>query len=73
MRGITAGARVWIKEGGQKHYGIIESIAVTQGFFGNTASMVIRMDDGHKVLATTSGARGTMWDVVSPSAKGKGA
>jgi len=71
MRGISAGARVWIKEGEQKHYGIIESIAVTQGFFGNTASMVIRMDDGHKVLATATGARGTMWDLVTPSAKEK--
>jgi len=69
MQGVSAGSRVWVKDGEQKQFGTIESIAVTQGFFRTTGSMVIRMDDGHRFLATTMVARGTMWDLVSENGK----
>ena len=69
MGEVSAGSRVWVKDGEQKQFGTIESIAVIQGFFRTTGSMVIRMDDGPRVLATTMAARGTTWDVVSENGK----
>jgi hypothetical protein len=65
MRGVSAGSRVWVKSGEEKQYGTIESIAVTQGFLAMKGSMVILMDDGHRVLATTMASRGTAWDLAN--------
>jgi hypothetical protein len=65
MRGVSAGSRVWVKSGEEKEYGTIESIAVTQGFLTMKGSMVILMDDGHRVLATTMASRGIAWDLAT--------
>ena len=65
MREVSAGSRVWVRYGEGKHLGVIETIALAQGFLTTSGSMVIRMDDGHRVLATTMAARGTLWDVVN--------
>jgi hypothetical protein len=69
MRGISAGSRVWVKDNNQVQFGVIETIATTSGYFTNTGSMVIVMDDGRRVLATTMAARGTTWDVVNGERK----
>ena len=65
MRGVSAGSRVWVQDGEAKQFGVIESISVVQGFFTTKGSMVILLDGGHRVLATTMAARGTTWDVVN--------
>ena len=69
MRAISAGSRVWIKENDQVRFGVIETIATTSGYLTNKGSMVIVMDDGRRVLATTTAARGTTWDVVNGERK----
>jgi hypothetical protein len=69
MRGISAGSRVWIKENDEVQFGVIETIATTSGYFTNKGSMVIVMDGGHRILATTMAARGTTWDVVNGERK----
>ena len=65
MRGISAGSRVWVKDNDKVKFGVIETIATTTGYFSNKGSMVIVMDDGHRILATTMAARGMTWDVVA--------
>ena len=65
MRGISAGSRVWVKYNDQVQFGVIETIATTSDYFTNKGSMVIVMDDGRRILATTMRARGTTWDVVN--------
>jgi hypothetical protein len=65
MTGVSAGSRVWVKENDEVQFGVIETIATTSGYFSTKGSMVIVMDDGHRVLATTMAARGTIWDVVA--------
>jgi len=65
MRGISAGSRVWVKQNDEVQFGVVQTIATTAGYFANKGSMVIVMDDGHSVLATTMAGRGTTWDVVA--------
>jgi hypothetical protein len=65
MREISAGSRVWVKYDDEVRFGVIETIATTSGYFTNTGSMVIVMDDGRRILATTMRARGATWDVVN--------
>ena len=71
MREVSAGSRVWVKNGEEKQFGVIKSISVTQSFFTTKGSMVILLDDGHHVLATTTAARGTTWDVVNRAQESK--
>lgn len=65
MRGISAGSRVWVKNGDELQLGVIETIGVWNGYFKSEGSLVIRLDSGMSVVATTMAARGTSWDVVS--------
>jgi hypothetical protein len=65
MRGISAGSRVWVKNGDELQLGVIETIGTWNGYFKSGGSLVIRLDSGTSVVATTMAARGTTWDVVS--------
>ena len=65
MRRISAGSRVWIKENDEVQFGVIETISTTSGYFTRKGSMVIVMDGGQRILATSIAARGTTWDVVN--------
>jgi hypothetical protein len=65
MSGISAGSRVWIKQNDEVQFGVIQTIATTTGYFTTKGSMVIVMDGGHSVLATTMAGRGKTWDVVA--------
>jgi hypothetical protein len=68
MRKISAGSRVWIKENDEVQFGVIETISTTSGYFTSNGSMVIVMDGGQRILATSMAARGTTWDVVNGEA-----
>lgn len=65
MRGISAGSRVWVRNDDQVRFGVIKTIGITPSFFSTKGSMVIVMDEGHRVLATTMATRGTVWGLVS--------
>jgi hypothetical protein len=69
MRSLSAGSRVWIKNGNELQFGVIETIGSWNGYFKVEGSLVIRLDGGNGVVATTMPARGTTWDVVSGKGK----
>jgi hypothetical protein len=69
MRGVSAGSRVWVKNDDQVQFGVIKTFAITSDYFSAKGSMVIVMDDGHRVVATTMATRGTVWDLVSDRRK----
>ena len=65
MRGISAGSRVWVKNGDKLQFGVIETIGTWNGYFKSEGSLVILLDSGTSAVATTIAVRGTTWDVVS--------
>jgi hypothetical protein len=69
MREVSAGSRVWVKEGEEKQFGVFGSISIVQSFITIKGSMLILLDDGHGVLATSMSARGTTWDLVPDHTK----
>ena len=69
MRKLSAGSRVWIKNGNELQFGVIETIGSWNGYFKVEGSLVIRLEGGNGVVATTMAARGTTWDVVSGKGK----
>ena len=64
MRGILAGARVWVKNADAVQFGFVQTIAPSAGYFRAEGSLVIVLDDGRGVVSTTMTSRGTSWDVV---------
>jgi hypothetical protein len=64
MRGISAGARVWVKNADTVQFGVVQTIAPSAGYFRSEGALVIVLDDGRGVVATTMTSRGTRWDVV---------
>lgn len=64
MRGISAGARVWVKNADTVQLGVVQTIAPSAGYFRSEGALVIVLDDGRGVVATTMASRGTRWDVV---------
>jgi hypothetical protein len=66
---ISAGARVWVKNADAVQFGVIQTLAPSAGYFRAEGSLVIVLDDGRGVVATTMTSRGTRWDVVSDNAR----
>jgi hypothetical protein len=69
MRGISAGARVWVKNADAVQFGFIQTIAPSAGFFSAEGALVIVLDDRRGVVATSMTTRGTTWDVVSSNGR----
>ena len=65
MRGISAGARVWVKNADTVQFGVVQTTTPSAGYFAIEGSLVIVLDGGRGVVATTITSRGTIWDVVS--------